>query len=163
VWVTAAVVFMLVPWITVGFGTPLLFVTAALRRRHAGLASAGGLWASAAVYTAAVVALFHPYPANAMPPLLRACVVVLTIGAGTHAAVFAVLAALNTDHQDAGRCDRPVSAATHHAGGAHLVTAPRCTPPRGAALHSRPSREELEEDSWAQMLSSALGQREPEV
>lgn len=101
------------PAITVGFGTPLLFVTAALRRRHAGLASAGGLWASTAVYTAAVVALFHPFPANAMPPLLGACIVVLTIGAGTHAAVFVVLAALNTDHQDAGRCDRPVGVSTH--------------------------------------------------
>src|SRR5712691_7390909 len=55
-WVVAGVVFAVAPWVTIGFGTPLAFLIAAVIFSRSRRAHARVLWISAAIYTAALIA-----------------------------------------------------------------------------------------------------------
>src|SRR5262245_3556012 len=52
--ITAAIVFALVPWITLGFGSALTFAFAAVFLRGVSRLASAGLWISAALYAAAL-------------------------------------------------------------------------------------------------------------
>jgi hypothetical protein len=98
--VARPVVFVLTPWSTFGWGTPLLFVLAAIRRRGSGGLRIGLLWACAALYTGVlaveVAAIVIAAPdAQATTHLVAGlCLAVTVVGGGLHALGFVVLAAV---------------------------------------------------------------------
>jgi hypothetical protein len=86
-WIATGVVFALTPWVTLGLGTPVAFIAAAVvfsswRRAHA-----TALWISAAVYIAVFVAFVASASATAGNPsgIFLAYVLILFVGGGVQA------------------------------------------------------------------------------
>jgi hypothetical protein len=88
--------FALAPWLTLGFGTPIAFILAAVLFRHLGKPQAVVLRLSAAVYTAVVVVAFTQSDSatgSAGDYVFWACLLISIVGGGIQALVFAVAAA----------------------------------------------------------------------
>jgi hypothetical protein len=83
--VLAAVVFALVPWVTLGFGTPIAFIVAAIvfscRRR----AHAVALWISAGVYLAVIAGAAVAANIPGAPEVAGSQILVAMLGGGVQA------------------------------------------------------------------------------
>jgi GH24 family phage-related lysozyme (muramidase) len=81
-------VFALLPWVTLGFGSPVVYLSAAVFLGSAGRRMAVTLWASAALYAAAVVVFTigaNKTPGSDLDGLSTAALVVMMVGAGLEA------------------------------------------------------------------------------
>jgi hypothetical protein len=86
--VTAAIVFALVPWITLGFGSALAFAFAAVFLRGLSRLATAGLWASAALYAAAVGLFFATVddaPDDSLTSTATTALIVMLVVAGIEA------------------------------------------------------------------------------
>jgi DNA uptake protein ComE-like DNA-binding protein len=86
--VTAAIVFALVPWITLGFGSALGFAFAAVFLRGLSRLASAGLWASAALYAAAIGLFFATVddaPDDSLTSTATAALMVMFVVAGIEA------------------------------------------------------------------------------
>ncbi len=86
--IAAAIVFALVPWITLGFGSALAFAFAAVFLRGLSRLASAGLWASAALYAAALGLFFATVddaPDDSLTSTATTALVVMFIVAGIEA------------------------------------------------------------------------------
>jgi Type II secretion system (T2SS), protein K len=86
--IAAAIVFALVPWITIGFGSALAFAFAAVFLRGLSRLATAGLWASAALYAAALGLFFATVddaPGDSLTSTATAAFVVMLVVAGIEA------------------------------------------------------------------------------
>ena len=84
-WVAAGIVFAVTPWATLGLGTPVAFMAAAVVFRHLRRAHAGALWISAGVYTAALTAEAVAYSSAPNGVITTSCVIITLVGGGLQA------------------------------------------------------------------------------
>lgn len=92
-WVVGGAAFMLVPWVTLGLGTAIAFLTLAVLYRHLGREASIILWASVAVYTTALIVMLAT--ADDSPgALFIASALVSIVVAGVQSGVLVVAAAL---------------------------------------------------------------------
>ncbi len=80
--------FALVPWITLGFGSALAFAFAAVFLRGLSRLASAGLWASAALYAAALGLFFATVddaPDDSLTPTASAALIVMLVVAGIEA------------------------------------------------------------------------------
>jgi len=83
-------VFALVPWITLGFGSALAFAFAAVFLRGLSRLASAGLWASAALYAAALGLFFataDDTPGDSLTSTASAALIVMFVVAGIEAIV----------------------------------------------------------------------------
>jgi hypothetical protein len=94
--IIGGVAFVLAPWLTLGFGTPIAFITAAALFSHVGRAHAAVLRLSAVLYTVAFVVEIAESDSQAGTPgdyAFTTCMVVLMAGGGLEALVLTTIAA----------------------------------------------------------------------
>ncbi len=85
-WVVAGVVFAVTPWVTIGFGTPLAFLIAAVIFSRSRRAHARVLWISAALYTAALITAGATVGSGANPgAVFNASELITIVGGGLQA------------------------------------------------------------------------------
>src|SRR5437773_10125064 len=83
--VLGGVAFALTPWLSLGFGTPVAFIVAAVLFSHLGRVHAVVLWLSAAVYTAALIvglAESDSAPGTTGNQVLTACLLITIVFGG---------------------------------------------------------------------------------
>jgi hypothetical protein len=95
--VTGALVFVLTPWLSLGFGTPVVFLLAAVLFGHLGRLHVIVLWTATAGYTAAVAVMIaesDSLPGTAGEELFGVAALFTIVVGGLHALGFTVVAAL---------------------------------------------------------------------
>ncbi len=86
--VVAGVVFAVTPWVTLGLGTPVAFLIAAVVFSRLHRARAGVLWISAALYTAVLIAGLDALGSSPHPGAIYAASALITIVGGGLQALF---------------------------------------------------------------------------
>jgi hypothetical protein len=107
--VLGGVAFALTPWLTLGFGTPIAFILAAVLFSYLGKVHAAVLWLSAAVYTAAfIVELAESGAASGTTGdhVFSTCLLITMVVGGLQALAFAVVAGANGYRPVRGRAAR---------------------------------------------------------
>src|SRR5215467_8063432 len=102
--ITAAIVFALVPWITLGFGSALTFAFAAVFLRGASRVASACLWVSAALYAAALGLFFATVddaPGDELTSTASTALVVMFVVAGIEALALSPWVALKMRRSDA--------------------------------------------------------------
>ena len=92
--IAAAIVFALVPWITLGFGSALAFALVAVFLRGLSRFATAGLWASAALYAAALGLFFATVddaPDDSLTPAATTALLVMFVVAGIEAVALSPL------------------------------------------------------------------------
>jgi hypothetical protein len=111
--IAAAIVFALVPWITLGFGSALAFGFAAVFLRGLSRRATAVLWASAALYAAALGLFFATVddaPGDSLTSTATTALVVMLVVAGTEAVVLSPWIARTMRRSDVRRDDGDVIA-----------------------------------------------------
>lgn len=111
--IAAAIVFALVPWITLGFGSALAFAFAAVFLRGLSRRATAVLWASAALYAAALGLFFATVddaPGDSLTSTATTALVVMLVVAGTEAVVLSPWIARTMRRSDVRRDDGDVIA-----------------------------------------------------
>jgi DNA uptake protein ComE-like DNA-binding protein len=111
--IAAAIVFALVPWITLGFGSALAFAFAAVFLRGLSRRATAVLWASAALYAAALGLFFATVddaPGDSLTATATTALVVMLVVAGTEAVVLSPWIARTMRRSDVRRDDGDVIA-----------------------------------------------------
>ncbi len=102
--IAAAIVFALVPWITLGFGSALAFALAAVFLRGLSRLASAGLWASAALYAAALGLFFATVddaPDDSLTSTASTALIVMFVVAGMEAVVLSPWVARTMRRSDA--------------------------------------------------------------
>src|SRR5262245_54509974 len=102
--IAAAIVFAVVPWITLGFGSALTFALAAVFLRGLGRIFTASLWVSAAIYAASLALFFATVddaPDGSLTPTATAALIVTLVVAGSEAILLSPLVARAMRRSDA--------------------------------------------------------------
>lgn len=101
--------FLVAPWVSLGFATPVIFLIAAVMFRRIGRASAVVLWASVVFYTGIlIVEMTQSGTADgtAGDHVFLACLIITTVGGGLQAVACTVAAVMNGYRPATGRAAR---------------------------------------------------------
>ncbi len=134
--VLGGVAFALAPWLSLGFGTPIAFIVAAVLFSGLGKVHAAVLWLSAAVYTAALiigVSASDAASGTSGDHVFIACLLITVVVGGLQALAFTIVAGVKGYRPVRGRAKRDATAEAEPAVRAPAVPAPARPRPFAAA------------------------------
>jgi len=113
--VLSGIAFALTPWLSLGFGTPIAFILAAVLFSYLGKVHTVVLWLSAAVYTAALIVEMAESGApsgTSGEHIFSACLLITMVVGGLQALAFTVVAGVNGYRPVSGSATRDATTAT---------------------------------------------------